>query len=66
MRLEELFTSLTAARRLVGREKLRPLLLLEQSALEDFDGVDTDDPNAVVVGLAPSLFDYKHMNDAFR
>lgn len=34
----EIFTSMTAARRLVENERLRPLLLLEDVALEDFDG----------------------------
>ncbi len=64
--IEEIFTSLTAARRLVERESLRPMLLLEQCASEEFDSVSTENPNAVVVGLAPYSFDYKHMNDAFR
>lgn len=34
----EIFTSLTAARSLIEREKLRPMLFLEPEALEDFDG----------------------------
>jgi len=29
-------------------------------------GVDADDPNAVVVGLAPSQFHYNRLNEAFR
>ena len=45
-----------------------PLLLLEDAALEDFDGVvkPEKDRNAVVVGLAPSQFNYDTMNEAFR
>ena len=84
----EIFTSLTAAYNLVQEQKLRPMLFLEQSALEDFHGifllrtcheclqilkilfydqdVNTEDPNAVVIGLAPSKFDYDHLNDAFK
>lgn len=34
----EIFTSLVAARGLVERERLRPFLLLDDSALEDFEG----------------------------
>lgn len=34
----EIFTSLLAARDLIEREKLRPLLFLEPSAFEDFEG----------------------------
>ena len=63
---EEVFTSLTAARRLVEKRRLRPLLLLEQDALSDFQGIPSEDPNAVVVGLAPQCFNYETLNKAFR
>ncbi|XP_071447363.1 haloacid dehalogenase-like hydrolase domain-containing protein 2 [Hetaerina americana] len=63
---EEVFTSLIAARTLVETLKVRPLLFLEDEALEDFSGIDSTNPNAVVVGLAPSMFQYKHLNEAFR
>ena len=66
---DEIFTSLTAARRLVEAEKLNPMLLLEDSAKEDFEGLVTNNTsphNSVVVGLAPSCFDYTHLNQAFR
>ncbi len=62
----EIFTSLTAARRLVESKHVRPLLLLEESAKEDFEGVNQKFPNAVVIGLAPSCFHYEQMNEAFR
>ncbi|ESO07325.1 hypothetical protein HELRODRAFT_134995, partial [Helobdella robusta] len=62
---DEIFTSLTAARSVIDEKKLRPFLLLEDCALEDFAGVDTDNPNAVVVGLAPSKFNYENLNKAF-
>ena len=63
---EEVFTTLTATRRLLEREGLRPMLLLEDSSMEDFEGIDRDRPNSVVVGLAPSRSDYQHINAAFR
>lgn len=65
---QQIFTSLTAARALVERQGLTPHLLLEESAMEDFSGVDYsgDKPNAVIIGLAPSKFDYTHLNKAFR
>lgn len=31
-----------------------------------FPGIGTDNPNAVVVGLAPEHFHYEMMNRAFR
>nr|XP_020662198.1 haloacid dehalogenase-like hydrolase domain-containing protein 2 isoform X1 [Pogona vitticeps] len=63
---EEIFTSLTAARNLVEQKQLRPLLLVEDNALRDFRGIDTNEPNAVVIGLAPDHFNYQMMNKAFR
>ncbi|KAI0237154.1 Haloacid dehalogenase-like hydrolase domain-containing protein 2 [Lamellibrachia satsuma] len=62
----EIFTSLSAARQLVETKQVRPFLLLEDSAKEDFKGITEEDPNAVVVGLAPSCFNYNYMNQAFR
>lgn len=35
---QEIFTSLTAARKLLEHKSVRPLLLVENSALEDFAG----------------------------
>ncbi|XP_060546741.1 haloacid dehalogenase-like hydrolase domain-containing protein 2 isoform X1 [Pantherophis guttatus] len=63
---DEIFTSLTAARNLLEQKKVRPLLMVEKNALHDFTGIDTSDPNAVVVGLAPDQFNYQTMNRAFR
>ncbi|NXS97001.1 HDHD2 protein, partial [Jacana jacana] len=62
----EIFTSLTAARNLLEQRQVRPLLLVDNKALPDFTGVATDEPNAVVVGLAPEHFHYEMMNTAFR
>ncbi|KAJ2065514.1 hypothetical protein GGI17_000327 [Coemansia sp. S146] len=62
----EIFTSLSAAKRLVQQRSYRPLLILEDEALEQFTDINQDTPyNAVVIGLAPSKLDYKHMNSAF-
>ena len=63
---EEVFTTLTATRHLLEREGLRPMLLLEDSSMEDFEGINCDQPNSVVVGLAPSRSDYNNLNAAFR
>jgi hypothetical protein len=35
------------------------MLLMEDEAMEEFDGLDTQKPNAIVVGLAPSKFNYE-------
>ena len=62
----EVFTSLTAARRLIEAKNYRPFCLLEDDALNDFEGISMDDPNAVVVGLSPKSFNYQTLNKAFR
>ena len=33
---------------------------------QDFLNVPTDDPNCVLLGLAPSHFNYERLNEAFR
>ena len=48
------------------RDSLRPLLLLEPSAAEEFSGMNMDNPNCVLVGLAPSAFNYDKLNQAFQ
>lgn len=63
---EEVFTSLTAAQRVVKKRNLRPLLFLGSDASKDFHGIDVNNPNAVVVGLAPDCFSYDMLNKAFR
>ncbi|CAF0946296.1 unnamed protein product [Brachionus calyciflorus] len=66
IQIDEIFTSLTAVRKLIEQHNLRPMLFLEPSALEDFEGINTQDPNSVVIGLAPNKFNYEILNEAFR
>jgi len=62
----KIFSSLTAARTFLRSRSLRPLLLLSPNSLSDFADLDTRDPNAVVIGLAPDAFHYERLNEAFR
>jgi len=71
--LDEIFTSLTAARDLVVREKLRPKLFLEEASMPDFVDVPDliipatlEEANAIVIGLAPDMFNYTDLNAVFR
>jgi len=64
-----IMTSVGATRRYLLQHNLRPLCLVEDELLDtDFEGVDTteSDPNCVLVGLAPSKFNYDKLNEAFR
>ncbi|KAI8061429.1 HAD-like domain-containing protein [Gongronella butleri] len=62
----EVFTSLSACRDLITQKSLRPMLFMEDAAMDEFKDVDQRDPNAVVIGLAPSQFHYAKLNEAFR
>ncbi|XP_072755059.1 haloacid dehalogenase-like hydrolase domain-containing protein 2 [Anoplolepis gracilipes] len=67
LRKDEIFSSLISARKLIISRQLKPLLLIDPAAMEDFQDLVTDDkPNAVVIGLAPSKFNYDELNKAFR
>jgi len=62
---QNIMTSTLACRTFLQQHDLRPYCLLE--SLEDFQGhVPLEPPHdSVVVGLAPSKFDYNHFNQAF-
>ncbi|KAI0092858.1 haloacid dehalogenase-like hydrolase domain-containing protein 2 [Irpex rosettiformis] len=70
----EMWTSLGAlSSHLRRRGLVRPFCLLEPSSkdevlsgLGEANAADTTDYDSVVVGLAPSLFTYEHLNTAFR
>ncbi|MEM9420131.1 MAG: TIGR01458 family HAD-type hydrolase [Planctomycetota bacterium] len=64
--LEEVFTAPLAARRLIEQNGWRPHLLVHEALLVDFEGLDTDPPNAVVVGDAGDHFTYATLNQAFN
>jgi hypothetical protein len=52
---------------MIERDSLRPMFLVDPAAMEDFEGVETtEDPNCVVVGLAPDSFTYENLTKAFR
>lgn len=63
---DEIFTSLTAARQLIDTRCLRPYMLIADAAKEEFSDISSEQPNAVLVGLAPERFDYEHLTTAFR
>ena len=63
---DEVFTAPLAARRLIEQNRWRPHLLIHPDLLPDFEGLDTDHPNAVVVGDAGDAFTYDRLNAAFR
>ncbi|MEJ2435944.1 MAG: TIGR01458 family HAD-type hydrolase [Pseudolabrys sp.] len=63
---EEVFTAPLAARRLIEERGLRPLLLVHSGLEEEFAGLDTGRPDAVLVGDAGEAFTYARLNEAFH
>uniref|UniRef100_A0A0A9XFX4 Haloacid dehalogenase-like hydrolase domain-containing protein 2 n=1 Tax=Lygus hesperus TaxID=30085 RepID=A0A0A9XFX4_LYGHE len=65
---DEIFTSLSAANDLIKKDQLKPMLIVDDAALEDFSDVTKFDgkPDSVVVGLAPEKFNRPVLNEALR
>ncbi len=64
---DSIVTSISATRLFLLQNGLRPYCLVEDDLIKtDLMGLDMEDPNCVLVGLAPSKFDYRRLNDAFR
>ncbi|KIK41473.1 hypothetical protein CY34DRAFT_24356 [Suillus luteus UH-Slu-Lm8-n1] len=68
---QELWTSLNAVQRHIQRRGLkRPYFLLSDAAKDECISAGLYDPSvrydAVIVGFAPALMDYSHLNTAFR
>lgn len=51
---------------LLRKERLRPHLLVHPDVMCEFDGIDRNDPNCVVVGDAAHNFTYEALNGAFK
>lgn len=62
----ELFTAPMAVVRHLADLHLRPFLLVHPDLEEEFAGLQTGDPNAVVVGFAAEHFTYPRLNRAFQ
>lgn len=62
----EVFSAPLAARRYLQQHELRPHLLIHPDLVPEFEGMETENPNAVVVGDAGDAFTYNNLNRAFR
>jgi HAD superfamily hydrolase (TIGR01458 family) len=63
---DSIMTSATATRDHLKINSMRPLCFVEEELLADLEGISLEDPNCVLVGLAPSMFHYDKLNQAFR
>ena len=62
----EVITAPSAARDYLGEHGLRPYCLVHDNIQSEFDGLDRDYPNAVVIGDAADDLNYANLNQAFR
>jgi len=63
---EQIFTAPLAIRDHLERHGLRPLLLVHPELECEFEGLDRENPDAVVLGDAGAAFTYARLNRAFR
>jgi HAD superfamily hydrolase (TIGR01458 family) len=63
---QQIFTAPLAVRRYLERHGLRPYLLVHPNLLAEYEGLNRDNPDTVVVGDAEDDFSYRNMNEAFR
>lgn len=62
----QLFTAVDAARQWLTQRQLRPLCLVHQDILSEFEDFDQRDPNAVFIADAADGFNYRNLNRAFQ
>ena len=66
MELEDILTPAMAMMLTIKEKNLRPHLLVHPNVLEDFAGVETSEPNAVVIGDVAEHFTFHSLNQAFQ
>ncbi|XP_028332179.1 phospholysine phosphohistidine inorganic pyrophosphate phosphatase isoform X1 [Gouania willdenowi] len=64
--VSEVFPPAPAAIAILTHRGLRPHLLVHDGLLPEFDGVETTDPNCVIIGDAAENFSYQNLNQAFK
>ncbi len=63
---EELFTAPCAARQYIENHQLRPFVLLSGPVVAEFDQLEQEQPNCVLLGDARDDLNYQNLNKAFR
>ncbi|WP_020407550.1 TIGR01458 family HAD-type hydrolase [Hahella ganghwensis] len=63
---EELYTAPVAAKCYIQKQGLRPYCLIHQAIKSEFEDLDQDNPNCVLLGDAREDLNYDNLNRAFR
>jgi HAD superfamily hydrolase (TIGR01458 family) len=61
----DVFTAPLAVKEVCLQERLRPYCLVHPDLEPEFEDLEQQDPNAVIVADAADRFDYAHLNQAF-
>ncbi|XP_036427765.1 phospholysine phosphohistidine inorganic pyrophosphate phosphatase [Colossoma macropomum] len=64
--VSEVFSPAPAVVSVLKQRDLRPHLLVHDDVVPEFDGVEKNNPNCVVIGDAADNFSYQNMNAAFH
>ncbi|CEF63943.1 Phospholysine phosphohistidine inorganic pyrophosphate phosphatase [Strongyloides ratti] len=62
----DIYTPIPVAIDIMKKNHLRPYLLVHKDCLDDFNDLDTTNPNCVLMGDAENDFTFKKMNEAFK
>jgi len=63
---EDILTPARAMVVVLRKQNLRPHLLVHKNVLEEFEEIEKDEPNCVVLGDAVDEFSYANLNTAFQ
>lgn len=64
--IEDIFTAATASHQYIQAHQLSPHLLIHPALQEEFSDINSDQPNAVLLGDAAEYFTFDKLNQAFR
>ncbi|KAK9502027.1 hypothetical protein O3M35_012637 [Rhynocoris fuscipes] len=63
---KDMFCPIPFLKNILKAENLRPHLLLHPRMIAEFEGIDLNNPNCVVIGDAEDHFNYESLNKCFR
>lgn len=64
--VSDVFSPAPALMRILRERGLQPHLLVHDDLIPEFDGIEMNSPNCVVIGDAADRFSYENLNEAFR
>lgn len=66
VKLEEVFSPIPAAKKILRQQNQRPYLIVHKNAVDAFNDIVQENPNCVLIGDAGDNFSYENLDKAFR